>query len=144
MDQQFAYNTFQFQETLVTQWNMVCDQEYKVTGLGSTLAQVALVISVYMAGFLIGSFACGWLGDKIGEVSLNLTFARQKEVFDGFSSALLNIFFGWNLHAGTCLLRCNQVNPLVVQQLLRFLTAIGVIGVMLMAFTMTVEVVGVK
>ena len=112
VDHQFAYNTFQFEETLVTRWNLVCDQEYKVTDLGTTMVQVALVISVYMAGFLIGSFVCGWLGDKIGEVSLNLTFSRQEEVFDGFSSALLNIFPAWNFHARSRLLRCNQVNHL--------------------------------
>ena len=31
VDQQFAYNAFQFEETLVTEWNMVCDEEPKVT-----------------------------------------------------------------------------------------------------------------
>jgi len=113
VDQQFAYNTFQFQETLVTQWNMVCDQEYKV----------ALVISVYMAGFLIGSFACGWLGDKIG---------RKKCLM---ASALLSSTFSL---VGTFM------PELASYAATRFLTAIGVIGVMLMAFTMTVEVVGVK
>jgi hypothetical protein len=30
VDSQFAYNEFQFEETLVTRWNLVCDQEYKV------------------------------------------------------------------------------------------------------------------
>jgi len=55
-DHQFAYNSFQLEDTLVTRWNLVCDQEYKV----------ATCHSVYMAGLLVGSFISGWLGDKIG------------------------------------------------------------------------------
>ena len=26
----FAFNKFQFEETLVTEWDLVCDQDYKV------------------------------------------------------------------------------------------------------------------
>ena len=28
----FAFNKFQFEETLVTEWDLVCDQDYKVPG----------------------------------------------------------------------------------------------------------------
>ena len=35
-DSEFTYNSFQFEETLVTQWNLVCDQDFKVGLLYST------------------------------------------------------------------------------------------------------------
>ena len=52
----FAYNDFEFDETLVTKWNLVCDQKFKVS----------LVISMYMLGLMIGSFICGTMADKFG------------------------------------------------------------------------------
>jgi hypothetical protein len=53
---EYTYNTFQFDETLVTKWNLVCGQQFKVS----------LVISMYMLGLMIGSFLCGRMADKFG------------------------------------------------------------------------------
>ena len=53
---EYAYNSFEFKETLVTKWNLVCDESYKV----------ALVLSMYMFGLMIGSFLCGRMADKFG------------------------------------------------------------------------------
>ena len=53
---EYAYNSFEFKKTLVTEWNLVCGDSYKV----------ALVISMYMLGLMIGSFLCGRMADKFG------------------------------------------------------------------------------
>ena len=77
-----------------------------------TRAQVALVISMYMVGLLIGSFGCGWLGDKIGEKdTVKDSFVRQKEDADVGSYNLLRVLISWSLHAGIRLLHGHQVTP---------------------------------
>jgi OCT family organic cation transporter-like MFS transporter 4/5 len=53
---EYTYNAFQFEETLVTKWNLVCGQEFKVS----------LVISMYMFGLMSGSLLCGRMADKFG------------------------------------------------------------------------------
>ena len=53
---EYAYNAFEFEETLVTKWNLVCGQSFKVS----------LVISMYMLGLMIGSLLCGRMADKFG------------------------------------------------------------------------------
>ena len=55
-DAEFVYNEFEFEETLVTKWNLVCGQSFKV----------ALVISMYMLGVMISSFLTGRMADKFG------------------------------------------------------------------------------
>ena len=52
----FAFADFQFEETLVTEWDLVCDQDYRSLG-----------IAFYMVGLMLGSFGCGWLADRIGD-----------------------------------------------------------------------------
>ena len=52
----YTYNKFQFDETLVTKWDLVCDQQYKVS----------LVISMFMIGLMVGSILWGWMADKFG------------------------------------------------------------------------------
>ena len=52
----FAFADFQFEETLVTEWDLVCDQDYRSLG-----------IAFYMVGLMVGSFGCGWLADRIGD-----------------------------------------------------------------------------
>ena len=53
---EFAFADFQFEETLVTEWDLVCDQDYRSLG-----------IAFYMVGLMVGSFGCGWLADRIGD-----------------------------------------------------------------------------
>ena len=52
----FAFADFQFEKTLVTEWDLVCDQDYRSLG-----------IAFYMVGLMVGSFGCGWLADRIGD-----------------------------------------------------------------------------
>merc|ERR1711892_1357784 len=53
---EFAYGTFEFNETLVTKLDLVCGESYKVS----------LVIMMYMLGLMIGSILCGRMADKFG------------------------------------------------------------------------------
>jgi len=68
----FMFDTSQFKETVVTQWDLVCDKKY-LTELDT---------SSFMAGKLIGAFVLGLISDVIG----------RRKVF--FSSILLLIVSG--------------------------------------------------
>lgn len=52
----WVYDTSVFTSTIVTQFNLVCDNSY-LTTLSSTF---------YMLGMLVGSFFFGWFGDRYG------------------------------------------------------------------------------
>lgn len=110
-----------------------------------TRAQVALVISMYMVGLLIGSFGCGWLGDKIGEKdTVKDSFVRQKEDADVGSYNLLRVLISWSLHAGIRLLHGHQVPRTDLRPCARLVTAIGAQGIFQMVFAMSVEITGIK
>jgi len=53
---EYAYADFQFEETVVTEWDLVCDQQAKIAWVGS----------VYMFGLMVGSYLCGTMADKYG------------------------------------------------------------------------------
>jgi len=61
---QYSYAPFQFESTLVTELDLVCQEESKVAWIGSA----------YMFGLMIGSFLCGSLADKYGR-KMALLFA---------------------------------------------------------------------
>ena len=66
---------------------------------------------MYMVGLLIGSFGCGWLGDKIGaKDAVKDPLARQKEDADAGRYDLLCVFTSWSLHAGIRVLHGHQVS----------------------------------
>ena len=50
------YQDFEFVSSFVTDNNLVCEDQYKV----------ALIGTIYMAGFFCGSFIWGNIGDKFG------------------------------------------------------------------------------
>ena len=50
------YEDFEFVSSFVTDNNLVCEDQYKV----------ALIGTIYMAGFFCGSFIWGNIGDKFG------------------------------------------------------------------------------
>ena len=49
-----------------------------ITKIHQLYIQVSLVIVFYMVGLMIGSYGCGWLGDKIGE---HLDFLQLSQCF---------------------------------------------------------------
>jgi len=53
---QWVYDTSVFTSTVVSQFNLVCDNSYLKTA----------ATTVYMLGMLFGSFFFGWFGDKFG------------------------------------------------------------------------------
>ena len=53
---EYVYAPFEFDETLVTKWNLVCGQS----------AKVAMVLTMFVLGQMIGSLLCGRMSDKIG------------------------------------------------------------------------------
>jgi len=83
---EFAFANFQFDETLVTEWDLVCDQDYKVS----------LVIVFYMVGLMIGSFGCGWLADKIGRKKTFMLSAILSSTA-GVVGAFMPEFFSYSL-----------------------------------------------
>lgn len=52
----FAFDDFEMDTTIVTEWDLVCDNAWQVSFVGSA----------YMLGLMIGSFVCGVLSDKYG------------------------------------------------------------------------------
>ena len=53
---EYVYAPFEFEETLVTKWNLVCGQS----------AKVAMVLTMFVLGQMIGSLLCGRMSDKWG------------------------------------------------------------------------------
>ena len=58
---EFIYDNTYFDETLVTKFDLICDNEYKKRSLGTIL----------IIGFLIGSLLGGFIGDKFGRKKAN-------------------------------------------------------------------------
>eukprot|EP00095_Tigriopus_kingsejongensis_P002623 maker-scaffold290_size220039-snap-gene-0.6 protein:Tk02623 transcript:maker-scaffold290_size220039-snap-gene-0.6-mRNA-1 annotation:"solute carrier family 22 member 15-like" len=54
--QMVLWSDFELNSNIVTEENLICEDQYKV----------ALVSSIYMCGLLVSSFVAGTLGDKIG------------------------------------------------------------------------------
>ncbi|KAJ8416545.1 hypothetical protein AAFF_G00358330 [Aldrovandia affinis] len=62
------YSTEQYVSTIVTEWNLVCDDAWKVP----------FSLSVYFMGVLTGSFICGHISDRFGrKIVLFITMAVQ-------------------------------------------------------------------
>jgi len=110
---EFAFADFQFEETLVTKWDLVCDQEYKVS----------LVIVFYMVGLMIGSYGCGWLGDKIGRKKTLMLSAILSSTA-GVVGAFMPEYFSYAF--------------------IRLVTGIGAQGIFMMVFAISLEVVGTR
>ena len=55
-DQQIVYEPYEYTSTIVTEFNLVCDEQYKI----------ALSGTFYMIGLLVGSFVGGPPADKFG------------------------------------------------------------------------------
>ena len=53
----FTFNNFEFEETLVTKWESVCDGDSP---------PISIIQMFYISGLLIGSFVSGKLGDSFG------------------------------------------------------------------------------
>ncbi|KAI1883553.1 hypothetical protein AGOR_G00232770 [Albula goreensis] len=64
----WEYSTEQYISTIVTEWNLVCDDEWKVP----------FTLSVFFMGVLTGSFISGHISDRFGrKVVLFITMAVQ-------------------------------------------------------------------
>jgi len=112
----YIFDNFIFDETTVTKFNLLCDNE-------NFIKSVAFTGSVYMFGLMVGSFITGYCSDKFGR-----RFAILGCILVSSTSSLVGSFMPdfWSYMA------------------LRFLTACGGVGLFNEAFTLTVELMGSK
>ncbi|XP_035668644.1 organic cation transporter protein-like [Branchiostoma floridae] len=75
-DQGYVYDTSQFENTVVTQWDVVCDKKW----------QVNMIQSVWMAGLMVGSFFGGHAADIWGRKPVLLALMAVMYLF-GMASA---------------------------------------------------------
>merc|ERR1719228_1239236 len=111
-DSEYAYEPFQFEETLVTKWDLVCDKRI----------MVSLVVSMYMLGLMIGSFICGPMADKYGR-KITMMFS----IFCSSSASLLGSLKYLEYYSYTAT---------------RVVAAVGAQGLFLSSFSLAVEIVG--
>ena len=106
-------------------------------GSSSIALKVALVISMYMVGLMIGSFGCGVLADKIGR--------KKTLIASALLSSTASLVGAWMpeyiSYTITRFARCWQGRE---GTLCRVVTAIGAHGIFMMVFTISVETVGNK
>lgn len=76
--ERIIYEEFDFESTVVTDYNLVCDDQYKVT----------LASTVYMLGLCIGAFAGGPPADKYGRKPVLFIFI----FLGGFGNLLAAVF----------------------------------------------------
>jgi len=114
--QTYVYPNFEFEETTVTKFNLLCDNT-------DFVKSVAFTGSAYMFGLMVGSFLCGWCSDRFGR-----KMALLGSMVVSTSASLVGAFMPgyWSYLA------------------LRFLTAVGAVGLFNESFTLTVEVMGAK
>ncbi|XP_068117238.1 solute carrier family 22 member 20-like isoform X2 [Hyperolius riggenbachi] len=77
----WTYDSSVFSSTIVTEWNLVCNQ--------SSLKQVAR--SIYMTGVLLGALVFGSLADKLGRMEI-LTWSYLQMGIAGSCAAFLPTF----------------------------------------------------
>ena len=73
---QVRYNEFAMKTTIVSEFNLVCDQQYKV----------ALVATIYMVALLLFSYPWGLLADRIGRKPTLITTLAVTAVFQSLGS----------------------------------------------------------
>jgi len=114
--QSYVYPNFEFEETTVTKFNLVCANT-------DFVQSVAFTGSAYMFGLMVGSFICGWCSDRFGR-----KIAILGSMLLSTTASLVGAFMPdyWTY------------------LVLRFLTAVGGVGLFNEAFTLTVEVMGAK
>ncbi|XP_070574785.1 organic cation transporter protein-like [Ptychodera flava] len=74
----------EFQESIVTQWDLVCDQ--------TALSQISQ--SIYMVGVMIGSLVAGYLSDRFGRKTVFLVCLWSLGIF-GTLTAVTQTFVGY-------------------------------------------------
>ena len=77
----FAFNDFEFKETLVTKWGSVCGKS----------PPISIVQTLYIFGLLVGSFLSGKLADKFGRkpaLMLSILISSGGELLGAFMPEL--------------------------------------------------------
>jgi len=85
-DSEFRYKDFEFDETFVTRFNLVCKDNFKVS----------LVGSLYMVGLGIGSTISGFISDKYGR-KLNLLFCILVSSITSLVGAFMPDYYSYTI-----------------------------------------------
>jgi len=110
---QFAYNDFEFKETLVTEWDALCGKQ----------PPIGTIQFVYIFGLLVGSFLCGKLGDMYGRkpgLLFAIILCSSAELIGSFN----NYMYGLYTYA-----------------VIRFFAGVGQQGLFNLGFGLTIELV---
>jgi len=114
LSNEYAFAPFEFESTLVTEWSMYC---------GVEATKVAWIGSAYMFGLLIGSYVSGVMSDKYGR-KVGLLFSILLSSTASLVGAFMPEYYSYLV--------------------LRIITALGEKGLSMIAFTLTLEIIGTR
>ena len=124
----YVYAPFEFEETLVTKWNLVCGES----------AKVAMVVTMYMFGLMIGSLLCGRMSDKFGRKK-TLMFSILCSSVASLLGSFMPEYYSYTVTRYVTIFLATQYHYSN-----RVVTAIGSQGLFLCCFSLAVEVLGSK